>query len=131
LDAEPKLCNELEETSVNVLFNKNVDEIYGERLVGGVRINACSTEKPSKSNQESQELEAKGVFISVGLVPRTELVKGLGMDLTGEGYIKVSDKFQTNVPNLYAVGDLTASELELVSVCASGANAVKSILHNL
>lgn len=131
LDAEPKLCNELEKTSVNVLFDTNVEEIYGERLVGGVRINTVSPETPGKSDQETQEMETKGVFISVGLVPRTELIKGLGMDLTQDGYIKVNGRFQTNVPNLYAVGDLTALELELISVCASGANAVKSILDYL
>ena len=120
LDAEPKLCDDLKETNVEVLNETSVAEIYGERLVAGAKV--------TSPEQYTSELEAKGVFISVGLVPRTELLKDLGVELNAGGYIKTTEEMQTNIPNLYAIGDLVASDLEQVSICSTGANAVKTIL---
>ncbi len=123
-NVENKLYDDVRQSSIKVLQNITVDEIYGERLVGGVRVSG----EYNDMVMDRKELEAKGVFISIGWEPRTSLVKGLDLAFTNDGYIIVDNKFKTKIPNLYAVGDLTGSDLELVSVCASGANAILNIL---
>jgi thioredoxin reductase (NADPH) len=123
-NVEHKLYDDLQSTSVKILENATIDEIYGERLVSGVRVSS----EHNSATMDHNELEAKGVFISIGLEPRTDLVSELAVNLNDDGFLNVDDKFKTNIPNLYAVGDLTDADLELVSVCASGANAIKNII---
>jgi thioredoxin reductase (NADPH) len=122
--AEPTILNNVQAKDITIFQNLDVKEIYGERMVGGVRV---SGEELDPQN-ETRELEAKGVFISMGFSPRTELVENLNLKLTVDKYIEIDHKYQTNIPYIYAIGDLTAPDQEVVSVCASGANAVKQIL---
>ncbi len=136
LNAESKLCNDLLSTSVNVVHDMNVREIMGERLVSGVKLaragDVGNEHKQIRTEFDTKmELEAKGVFISVGQVPRIDIVKDIGVSFNTEGYIEIDDRFKTKIPNMYAIGDLTSPGLELVSVCASGANAVSHILNRI
>ncbi len=127
-EAESKILDDLHSTNVNVLKDVSVTEIYGERLVGGVKIAVNSDENLKK---EYKDLDAKGIFISVGFSPRTQLVSRLGIELTTENYLKIDNDQRTKIRGLYAVGDITDPDLEVVSVCASGVNAVKTILNEL
>ena len=135
-NAEQKLCTDLSATQVKVFQNVKVEEIFGERMVGGVRISGRTdagglNDIRNLPVNEKLELEAKGVFISMGYLPRTKLVKDLGLELTEHGFIKTNQNQETMIKNFYAIGDLTAPDLELVSVCASGANAVKAIIDKI
>ena len=125
-EADTKLCTDLRSTPVKVVSDADVREIHGERLVTGVEV--MVPEAGGSSKMDVMELEAKGVFISVGLVPKNELVKDIGVVMDEKGHIKVNGSYQTNIPNLYAIGDLTGPDLELVTVCATGAAAVKGII---
>ena len=51
------------------------------------------------------EVKADGLFLFVGMVPQTGLVKDM-VDCDKAGYIKVNEKMETNVPGLYAAGRL-------------------------
>lgn len=133
-NAELKLVNDLQKTTIRVLQKATVEEIFGERMVSGIKVTGSEVDTKSQKMMETMEtiarldLEAKGVFISIGWEPRIELVLDLGIVQTSEGYLKVNENYQTNKPNIYAIGDITNGNLELVSVCASGANAVRDIL---
>jgi thioredoxin reductase (NADPH) len=133
-NAENKIFNDLKSTSIQVLQKVNIDEIYGERMVGGVRVSGedVFNIKPQHDNSDAMiELEAKGVFISMGYSPRTELIKGLGLELSEDGFVKINENYQTNISNIYAIGNITSADPELVSVCASGANVVRVIIRHL
>ncbi|WP_219420369.1 dihydrolipoyl dehydrogenase [Pseudonocardia nigra] len=59
---------------------------------------------------ETKELKADKVMQAIGFVPRTEGygLENTGVELTERGAIKIDDRMRTNVPHIYAIGDVTA-----------------------
>ncbi|MFZ5641548.1 MAG: thioredoxin-disulfide reductase [Bacillota bacterium] len=69
------------------------------------------------------EIIASGVFIYVGSVPRTKILKGK-IKLDEKGYIETSEKMETSVEGVYAVGDSRAKYLrQVVTAVSDGAIA--------
>ena len=72
---------------------------------------------------QAHEVKADGLFFFVGMVPQTEPVREM-VTCDRSGYIKVSDKMETSVPGLYAVGDCRQTFLrQVVTSAADGAVA--------
>ena len=67
-----------------------------------------------------------GVFIAVGINPQSEAFNNLvEMD---HGYIKAAEDCETNVPGIFAAGDVRTKQLRQVSTAVSdGANAITSV----
>ncbi|MGE0598163.1 MAG: dihydrolipoyl dehydrogenase [Dehalococcoidia bacterium] len=61
-----------------------------------------------KSDEGEQSLEAEAVLVAVGFVPHTQ---GLNLEAAGvttqRGFITIDDQMRTNVPGIYAIGDVT------------------------
>ena len=75
-----------------------------------------------KTNQ-TRDFPVQGAFIYVGLKPNTAFLKG-AVRLDDAGYIPVNEKMQTNVPGVYAVGDVRPGALrQVVTAAADGAIA--------
>ena len=73
---------------------------------------------------ESQVLPCDGVFVSVGRQPETGLVKGL-LHLDDQGYIVADESTRTEIPGVFAVGDVRTKGLrQIVTAVADGATAV-------
>lgn len=93
---------------MNFVWNTNVEEILGdENKVTGVRV---------RNNQTGEEstIDASGVFIYVGLNPMTKPFQDLG--ITDEnGWIETNDQMETNVPGIYAVGDVRKKDLRQIT----------------
>jgi dihydrolipoamide dehydrogenase len=57
---------------------------------------------------ETKQLEAEAVLVAIGFVPNTE---GLNLEAAGvateRGFVTIGDQMQTNVPGIYAIGDVT------------------------
>ena len=69
------------------------------------------------------ELALDGLFISVGRVPVTELVRG-HLELDATGYIVADETTRTSVPGVFAVGDVRTKALrQVVTAVADGAAA--------
>ena len=69
-------------------------------------------------------MKCDGVFISVGRKPATELVSGQ-LVLDEGGYVAAGETTQTNIPGVYAVGDVRTKLLrQVVTAVADGAMAV-------
>jgi thioredoxin reductase (NADPH) len=94
-----------------------VDEILGEDTVNGVRVRNVKTD-------ETSIIETDGVFVYVGLIPRTKLFAGQ-LELNEQGYI-VADAYQhTSVPGVFAAGDVHSPDFRQVVIAAgAGAKAV-------
>ncbi|MFC1903972.1 FAD-dependent oxidoreductase [Chloroflexota bacterium] len=91
-------------------------EIKGKELVEGVRI------KDLKSGEE-KTLDVTGVFIEIGLVPNSEVVRGL-IELNKGGEVPVTPTNETAVPGLYAAGDVTnVPEKQIIIAAGEGAKA--------
>ena len=54
---------------------------------------------------KQSELKLDGVFVSIGLKPNTDYLKGL-LELDESGMIMVNDKMETSVPGIFAAGDI-------------------------
>lgn len=89
------------------ILNNNVAEIKGKDFVEQIVL-ANSTELPTTSSGGPQNAVAvQGVFVEIGLIPASSLANALGVGQTEDGYIKVNAKMETNVPGIFAAGDLT------------------------
>ena len=74
-------------------------------------------------NSETREVKAQGLFLFVGMVPQTEMVRDL-VSCDKAGYIRVNEKMETGIPGLYAVGDCTQTFLrQVITSAANGAVA--------
>lgn len=80
------------------LWNTVVEEVLGGEQVTGVTVRDVAS-------GERGTLEADGVFIYVGHDPNTSYLGGL-LELTPSGYAKVRDEIYTNVPGIFAAGDV-------------------------
>lgn len=106
--------------NVTILWNHVVDEIKGNEKVEGLLI------RDIKENKQS-EIEVDGVFIAVGTIPNSQLfVDTVATDK--QGYIIADEMCETNVPGIYAAGDIRTKGLRQVITAASdGANAITSV----
>ena len=77
-------------------------------------------------NDSLSELEVSGAFIYIGLDPITEMVKDLG--ITDQfGYVEVNQSMETNMPGIFAAGDVVNKELrQVVTAVNDGAIAAQS-----
>ena len=76
--------------------------------------------------KEQKRIDCNGIFIAAGYLPQNEMVKGQ-VTLTEAGYIQTDAKKRTNLPGVYAIGDISPTPLrQVVTACADGAVAVAS-----
>ena len=74
---------------------------------------------------EKKTFETDGVFIFVGHSPNTELFKGQ-LDMDDEGYLVVNKYMETNLPGIYAAGEVADSHFRQV-ITSSGMGAAAAI----
>ena len=96
-----------------------VVDIQGDNTVERLRIREKATGK-------EEDLAVKGVFVEVGLNPNTEFLTGI-VNLTEYGEVDVNCMCETNVPGLFAAGDVTnVHEKQIVVAAGEGAKAALS-----
>ncbi|MGD9685742.1 MAG: thioredoxin-disulfide reductase [Desulfobacter sp.] len=84
--------------------------------------------KNLKTGNES-EIEANGCFIWIGILPNTEFIKG-DVKTDESGFIVVDTKMQTNVPGVFAIGDVRDTPLrQIATAVGDGAIAAVSAEH--
>ena len=103
--------------NVEFKWNCTVEEFLSDAKLSGVVI-------ANKQSGERETLELDGLFISVGRVPVTELFRGQ-LDIDAQGYIVADETTRTNIPGVYAVGDVRTKVVrQIVTAAADGAVAV-------
>ena len=83
---------------INFIWDSAVEEVLGENTVNGLRLRNLKT-------GETSDLPVAGVFVAIGHHPNTDLFQGQ-IDLDDVGYIRVPEHTYTNVPGVYAAGDV-------------------------
>lgn len=102
--------------NVEFRWNSTVTELLHEEKLTGIRLRDVQTGAESV-------LPCDGLFISVGRKPATELVKGQ-LELDAGGYVTADETTRTNLPGVYAVGDVRTKPLrQVVTAVADGAMA--------
>ncbi|MDD6036346.1 MAG: thioredoxin-disulfide reductase [Lachnospiraceae bacterium] len=80
-----------------------------------------------KTEEGEKELYVSGVFVAVGMLPNTELLKGLAA-LDESGYVIAGEDCKTDAPGIYAAGDLRTKTLrQVITAAADGAAAIHEI----
>ena len=103
--------------NVEFRWNSVVAELLSEEKLTGIRLKDVNTE-------EETVVSCDGVFVSVGRKPATELIGGQ-VELNEAGYVIAGETTQTNIPGVYAVGDVRTKLLrQVVTAVADGAMAV-------
>lgn len=106
----------MEASNIRFLWDSEVAELLGEDLLEGVKVR-------NLKNGEVRDVEIQGLFVSIGRKPATGLVKDQ-LTLDDAGYIIAEENTKTNLPGVYAVGDVRTKQLrQIVTAVADGAMA--------
>jgi thioredoxin reductase len=101
--------------NVTILENHAVTEVKGNGFA-----NQLSVKNP---DGKEETIDAEGTFIEMNLIPNSQMVENL-VDLDDQRRIKVDSYARTNVPGVFAAGDVTNSYAEQVLVAVGeGAKA--------
>ena len=105
---------------IKFLWNSIVQEIKGNKVVQSILVKNVKSE-------EIKEFDAEGVFLFVGLTPRTEFLKG-SIEQDEEGYIVTNANCETSVMGVFAAGDCTKRLLrQIATAVGDGATAAFSV----
>lgn len=113
--------------NVTVLWDSAVEKIIGEEVVESIVVKSLKTE-------ESNAYDLSGVFIAVGNLPKSkEYMNVVAIDQGG--YLIAGENCETNIPGVFAAGDVRTKDLrQVVTAASDGANAITAVekyLNNL
>ena len=114
-----------EDPKISFAWNSRVVELHGEDSLTAVTLEDTVT-------GERRRLEASGLFVAIGQVPRSELVTNV-LDLDEAGYIKVEAPSQrTRIPGVFACGDVAdPTYQQAITAAGSGCRAALDAEHYL
>lgn len=103
--------------NVEFLWNNEVTALHREDSFAGITVR-------DRTTGEEKRVDCDGVFVSIGRKPETELVQGQVV-LDEAGYVVAGESTKTNLPGVFAVGDVRTKDLrQIVTAVADGAVAI-------
>jgi alkyl hydroperoxide reductase subunit F len=104
-----------------VMNNSKVTQVLGDKMVNAIKL--------SRGGKE-EELFVQGVFVEIGLVPNTSFIKDIDKNERGE--IKINNRNETNIPGIFAAGDVTdVLEKQIIIAAGEGSKASLSVFRYL
>ncbi len=121
-NATDALVNDVKNVeNINILTNRKVVEFKTDN-------NKLSGIVLEDNNNNKQEIKVDGCFEYIGQVPNTKIFEKLNI-LDDKGYVNVNEKYQTNIPGIYAIGDCIKKDLyQVVTACSEGAIVANNII---
>ena len=106
---------------VTVLNSSRVSAVTGDKMVSGIKV---------KKDGKEEFLAVGGVFIEIGLIANSEFAKDVEKNRLGE--IKVNTSNETNIPGIFAAGDITdVPEKQIIIAAGEGSKATLSAFRYL
>lgn len=125
LRADIHLQKTAEEKGLSIILNSILEKVIGDdESVTAAAIKNTETGEVSR-------IEVNGVFIAVGTIPNDKLAKSLGIRMDKGNFVIVGQDHRTNVPFVYAAGDLSGGILQVVAAVHGGAVAAISAFEDL
>jgi thioredoxin reductase (NADPH) len=93
--------------NITTLWNTEIQEIIGDKQVKAVTIIDNIT-------RQASELAVDAVFVQVGEAPNSQIANASGVETDEHGYIKINIRQQTNLPGIFAAGDVTNHPIKQV-----------------
>jgi thioredoxin reductase (NADPH) len=103
---------------IEFIWDTVVEDVLGEKEVEGLRL------KNVKTNEVSA-LKVAGLFVAIGHDPNTKLFQGR-IDMDENGYIKTRDGMKTNLPGVFACGDVQ-DHVYRQAITAAGSGCMAAI----
>ncbi|WP_319472165.1 FAD-dependent oxidoreductase [uncultured Pseudodesulfovibrio sp.] len=123
--AQKPLQDSLAREEIPVIWNTAVETIEGdEKRVTSLRLR-------NLKDDSITDLPVDGCFIAIGQVPSTDLAKTLGVKIKEDGFVEVDTAMRTNVPHVYAAGDLTGGLQQIVTAIGEGSIAAMSAFEDI
>ena len=106
--------------NVEIMWDSVVEAIDGTDYVEQIRVR-------NRNTKEEKAIEADGVFIAVGTMPESAVYKDL-VNMDDAGYIVADETCATNIPGVFAAGDIRTKALkQIITAAADGANAITAV----
>jgi thioredoxin reductase (NADPH) len=86
---------------ISFVWNSAVEEVYGDPKAGGVK----GVKLKNLKTGETEDFKCDGLFIAIGHEPNSRLFVGQ-LELNPTGYILTHDGTKTNLPGVFACGDV-------------------------
>lgn len=129
LRAEPFWVKEVKKNpKIEVIYKQNLTKILD---VSQGKVTAVELDQEYEGKKL---LTCEGVFIEIGGVPLTSLVRKIGVQVEEDGHIKTDTEMETNIKGVYCVGDINSTFKEfkqVVSAVAEGALAAQGVYQSL
>ena len=107
-----QMTPEIIEANDIIYMEGQLQRIYGENVVKGVVI-------------DDKELEVDGVFLTAREAG-SELFQNMGLEIDDDGYLVVNRRMETNIPSVFAAGDITGEPWQIAKSIGEGAVAALS-----
>ena len=106
--------------NVEIIWDTVAEKIEGNGQVEGISLKNVKT-------SEKMELPVDGVFVAVGILPDSEILKEI-VNCDPKGYVLAGEDGVTDVPGIFAAGDIRSKKLrQIVTAVADGASAIQSV----
>ena len=109
----------LKNPSISVIWDSEIKKINGDNFISSVAVQNLKT-------SEITELKADGVFIYIGMLPKTDIFKGK-LDLNQSGYVITNEDMATGIPGVYAAGDVRNKKVRQIAT-AVGDGVIAGIM---
>ncbi len=101
---------------LNIIYDTVVDEIVGDEKVTQLKLR-------NKKTDATSTLDVNGVFIFVGYLPNASFLPA-ELEVNEQGYIITDEEMATNIPGVFAVGDVRQKKLRQVTTAVGDGGAV-------
>ena len=111
---------------IEIVYNTNIKEIKGDDKISQVLLDNI--------HKGNDNLSLDGLFVEIGFIPSTELIKDLGVELDEDGYIKIDQSGKTSSAGIWAAGDITTGSnkfKQIITAASEGAIAANDIQAHL
>jgi thioredoxin reductase (NADPH) len=121
---EQTLQDSMKREQISVKWYTIVEEILGDKSVTTVKVR-------NVKDNSVREIKAEGVFVAVGEVPNNQLATDVGLKIDEQGFVIVDRFGRTNIPRIYAAGDITGGVRQITTAVGAGATAATSTFEDL
>ena len=109
---------------IEFMWDSVPEEVLGDQGVDGLRVKNVKT-------GESTDLAVTGVFMAIGHIPNTDIFKDI-LDMDESGYLKVTNITNTNIPGVFAAGDVHDTRYrQAITAAGNGCAAALDAQHFL
>ena len=131
---QERLFEAVESGRIELFLKTEIEEFLFEKTDFGEKIIGALIKQQTEEGKKTFEIKAVAIFEFIGLIPNSGFAKKSGVEVNNYGEIVVNNNFETNIPRVYASGDIIENaQKQVVVAAATGAQAaikISEFLHN-